>query len=418
MYKQLTRLLRASTVQQSIITVGATFSSAGLGAVYYIFLARILSSTEYGLFIVTLTVIQTASSVLDLGVSQGLLRFVGEFRLSKDYYPFAWIGFWMKLLIGGLASVIFLLFSRQLAILFFHHPEYAENLNLVGISVLVQMLFYFVLTMFQGQQRFVHWGILQVGTNVLRLVILWVVYSMRLLTVNSAIISFSLSYLLGFGIAWLFINHQFIKARATKDQLLSFWQFSKWTAAYSGIGSITNRLDTFMSARFLTLSQVGIYSLSYTMASFLPQLSAAIGAVTSAKFAGVADVNSEKKYIKKAILFITGISCAVALIMVPVALVVIKFTGRAEYGLSLAPFGILLVGMTVFMATNPIRDSIMYFYHKPQFAFYSTLLQAVTILGLGSILLPKFGVVGAALTIVFSYLVISVLGLVYYKKLK
>jgi len=228
---------------------------------------------------------------------------------------------------------------------------------------------------------------------------------------------FILSYFLGVGMSWFWLDKKFLTARTTISETKSFWDFNKWTAVTGLLLALSSRVDIFLTARFLSLAQVGIYSLAVIMVSFLPQLAAAIGAVTTSKFAGFTDHATAHKYLGKAILFVGGVSVLVALAMIPVALVVIKFAGKNNYALAFTPFLILLAGQTVFLFTNPIRDSLMYYHAKPQFFFWLCLGQTITLILAGWILIPRFGVNGSAISILAGQAFTAVVSIWYYHKL-
>lgn len=93
-------LLKTHTIRQSAITSISTFISAGLGAVFYLLLARFLGPHEYGLFSLSLTLLMLLVTISDVGMAQGLIRFIGEKRNSDGYLPFASLALRTKILMG------------------------------------------------------------------------------------------------------------------------------------------------------------------------------------------------------------------------------------------------------------------------------------------------------------------------------
>ena len=88
--------------------------------------------------------------------------------------------------------------------------------------------------------------------------------------------------------------------------------------------------------------------------------------------------------------------------MIPAAMFVIWFTGR-DFSASLAPFLILLLSLAIFTSLNPVRDSILYFYHRPQFFFWANLVQAAIIIAAGFLLIPRLGIIGTSLAVLISH---------------
>ena len=65
MRQLISQAIHTSTFRQTIITTVSTFASAGLGAVFYLFLARLLTPADYGLFTLATSAALTALSIAD-----------------------------------------------------------------------------------------------------------------------------------------------------------------------------------------------------------------------------------------------------------------------------------------------------------------------------------------------------------------
>lgn len=417
MYARIKSVLTTHTFQQTLITTGSTFLASGLGAVFYLLLARFLGPAEYGLFSLAMAALLIVTSIGDLGLGQSVIRFVGANSRDRKYLPYVNLALKTKLISGALAIMAFAGLSSLLAKYIFHQPSLSTLLPLVGIGVLAQLLFFLSLAVFQGLQKFWLWGGFQVGVNALRLLLLAPFIFIFHLTSFEALFVFIAVYLLGFILSLIWLDRGILKSKSTSSQASAFWTFNKWTAAMGVIMAISSRIDILLTARFLNLTQVGIYSLATTMVAFLPQLAGSIGAVTTAKFAGFTDAKSARKYLGKAILFVGGISVLVALVMIPVAMIVIRFAGKADYAAAITPFFILLLGLVVFLFTNPIRDSLLYYHAKPQFFFWLNLVQAITIFSIGWHLIPLWGVIGSAISYVISQVFVVLVTVWYYRKL-
>lgn len=417
MISKIKKIFETQTLRQAAVTSAATFLASGLGAVFYLLLAKILGPAEYGLFFLAMATLAVVTSVADLGLGPSLVRFVGANRQNRQYLPFVNLALKTKFISGLLVTITFAGLSSFLARYVFHQPALSSLLSLVGIGVLSQLLFFLPLAVFQGLQRFWLWGGFQVGVNALRLFLLVPFIIFFHLTTFQSLLVFVAAYIVGFGISLFWMDKGLITSNATNPQIKSFWSFNKWTALTGVLMAAASRVDIFLTGRFLSLAQVGIYSLATIMVAFLPQLAGAIGAVTTAKFASFHDPESPKKYLGKAVLFVGGISVLVALAMIPVAIIVIRFAGKSDYIAAFVPFVILLVGLVIFLFTNPIRDSLMYYHTKPQFFFWLSLGQAITVFLVGWNLIPLWGVMGASLSFVAGQIFVAGTSIWYYRKI-
>ncbi|KKQ75891.1 MAG: Polysaccharide biosynthesis protein [Candidatus Woesebacteria bacterium GW2011_GWB1_38_5b] len=406
MYSRIKRVIATHTFRQSIVTVISTFATAGLGAVFYLLLARLIGSHEYGLFSVAVSLLTIIVTFTDVGMGQGLVKFVAENSQADKYQPYVKIALFTKIVIGFITGLALWIFAKPLAVLLLRQPEVANLLPIAGWGIFSIMLFSLSIYVFQGLQKFVLWGGLQIGANIFRLLLFGLLF--LLIKVNSAwgVVLFVSAPLFGFLLSWVWLPAGIVKAKITSTHWHKFWNFNKWTAAFSITATLASRLDTLLTARFLTLSQTGVYAMAITMVAFLPQLSSAIGAVTAPKFASFSDSSHSQKYLAKAALFSFATSVAVALAMIPAALVVVWFIGR-DFSASFAPFLILLLSLAIFTSLNPIRDSILYFYKRPQFFFWANLLQGLVIIAVGSVLIPLYGVIGTALSALISHVIFA-----------
>ncbi len=417
MHHKLKQVTSSSTFQQSAITSISTFLSAGFGAIYYLILAKIIGVREYGLFSLGLSILLAGSSLADLGMGPSIVRFVSGHKQENTYAPYANVALRTKLVTSTVAILIFTIFASFIANNILHQPEVADLLPWVGFSIASFVLFSFSASMFQGLQEFWWWGGIQVGANIFRLIIMGLFIILGILSAKVALILFGAALLSAFIVSFFKLDKKILTTRPDTSHALKFWEFNKWTAIFTISASIVGRLDTILAARYVSISQVGIYSLALTMTSFLPQLSGALGAVTGPKFAGFSNSKEAKQYLRKALFFSSSIALVCCILMIPAAAFVIWFTGK-DYSDAFIPFLILLLAVGLFTATNPVRDIILYGYKKPKFFFFSSLIQAVVVCLIGATIIPRIGIVGASISMLISQLVLIVLSIFYYSKLK
>ncbi len=405
MYNKIKSLLETSTVRQSSITTISTFASAALGAVFYLILARLLGTSDYGLFSLSLSILVTSVTIADVGMGQGIIRFIGENRDSDKYLGYANFALKTKLFLALVCWLGLTLFASPIASLI-SQPSLVDTLPVVGFGTFAFIMASYSFSMLQSLQKFSIWGGLQVGSNLIRLFILWTMSFLVPVDTHLAILVFGFTSLFSFLLSWFWLDKKIWIARSNTTHALHFWNFNKWTASFSMLSSVVSRLDIFLASRYLDLSTIGSYSLAVTMVSFMPQLSVAIGAVTSAKLANKSDPRDAKRYLRKSTIFLTLVSIGVALLMIPTALVVVRFAGTG-YSAALPPFFVLLVSQIIFMMGNPLRDYILYFLKTPRVFFWTAIVQGIVVVVSGVLLIPKFGNVGTALSVFASLLALT-----------
>ncbi len=91
-----------------------------------------------------------------------------------------------------------------------------------------------------------------------------------------------------------------------------------------------------------------------------------------------------------------------------------RFSGP-EYLAGFVPFLILILSQVIFLALSPLRDSLLYYYSRPDFFFWISLANGAVTLITGIILLPRLGLVGAALSNLFGQIIVNAFCFLFYK---
>jgi O-antigen/teichoic acid export membrane protein len=68
-----------------------------------------------------------------------------------------------------------------------------------------------------------------------------------------------------------------------------------------------------------------------------------------------------------------------------------------------APFQLLLVSMIFFVASIPIVSLVIYYLKKPKVLSVNSILQVIIVIVGNFILIPKFGKLGPAISLILSY---------------
>jgi O-antigen/teichoic acid export membrane protein len=412
MFGKIKRYLQTATARQSAVTSFSTITNAVLGAVFYFLLARLLGAFDYGIFSLGISLITTLSGVFDLGSDQSLIMFLPKFK-KPDFYPYLKLALIIKLLFGTLILLTLVIFSHNISSGIFHQPSLQKLMPLIGLGVITQLLFSFSTSVAQSFQRYYLWGALFIGTNLTRLILLISLYYANNLNVTLVIIIYILLPLLGFVALLSIIKIDFIKAKISGLVIKQFFSFNKWITGFVILSAANSRLDVFFVARYISLSAVGIYSLCLQIVSVLPQLTSALGAVTSPKFSSFTTIGQNIEYVKKTSLLSSLFALCSALILIPLSIILFNFSG-ASYLSGFTPFMVLLVSSVIFLITTPIRDSLLYFFGKPMLFFFAGVFQIILYLSLSPFLMLKFSIIGASFIVLINIILSSLFYSFYY----
>jgi O-antigen/teichoic acid export membrane protein len=397
MKEKIRQILGTKTFSQTFVTLFGTMVNGALGLFFYVLAARYLGPSKFGVFSISVTAMALIASIANFGVDTGIVRFVGA-SIKNDREKalrFLKAGLYIKI-ISSLSVIILGWYTVPfIADGFFRKSELIYPLRLSLIGVGSALLFSYVASAIQALQKFWLWSGLNIFSNLLRLFATIGFFALGTFSVESALSVYIIFPFLGF-LLGLFFLPNFFKVQGEKLVFSEFMKFNGWVAAFTVIAAIASRLDTFLSARFLTLSDVGIYSVAVSLTSFIPQVVFAIGTVVAPKLASFTSKGDALKYLKKLQLFVLGIGIVGIIIGIPLSYLVIPYFYGANYISSISPFIILLFAQAIFLISIPVHTAIIYYFSYPKLFVYITLVNFLIILLGGWYAIGLFGYIGAA----------------------
>lgn len=398
--EKLKNLLKTDTLKKSSITFSSTLVNGALGVAFFIVTARFLGPVSFGLLMVAITTCTLVSDISDLGVGSGMVRFVSKYasKNRNKAYQYMKLGMVTKLIVGTTVVIIGYLISPLISMYIFDKPDLIFPLRIAFLGVLGVMLFNFGIHTLQSFQKFAIWGSLYIATNTLRLLLVILLVLLSKLNLSNVLSIYIMMPFLGFLISLFIIPKQFVKSEVTLKTRKQFFNYNKWIALMTAVAAFSSRVDIFISAKFLSLDQVGIYTASSQLVQVIPQLASSIGAVLAPKMSAKENLEDLIDYLKKTQLMVTGLVALAALAM-PLAFIFIPLFYGANYLSSVPIFLILFTSMLIFLFSVPVHNAIFYYFSNPKLFFYLAIIQLVVVT-LGSILLINtFGVSGLALSV-------------------
>ena len=397
--------LRSRTVYQSAITSVSTVINGLLGVAFYILAARALGPSDFGILIIALTTLTLVADIATVGADTGIVRFVGRYYESdkNKALQFLKLGLEVKLFVGIVILFLGFLLVPAAAINIFAKPELIIPLRIAIVGAFGMLLFTFATSALQAVQKFWTWGFLNISANSLRLIaILFLLYSGSL-NISLTLTSYVACIFLGFFVALLFLPN-FFKARGEVSQAREFFHYNKWIALFVLIAAISGRLDTYITAKFLSLTDVGIYGVAVSLSAIGAQIVAGITTVVAPKLASFDTDKKAIEYLKKLQLFVILLGIAGVVVGIPASGIAIPFFYGKEYIASVAPLAVLIVAQAVFLFSVPAHASVVYYFSYPKLFVYISIANFLIIAGFGWFLISNFGYMGAAYTVLLGNL--------------
>lgn len=406
----LKQIFKTVTWKQSQITITGTLINGGLGALFYIVLARILGPSDFGLLTIALTTLVLIADIADIGTNTGLIRFVSSnlARSSDKAYRFLKLSLEIKLITWAVSFLAIFFLAPFLATLVFHKEELILPLRLVALGVGGALLFTFVTSALQAYQKYFLWALVNILTNSLRLILILVLGYYSLLDVENSLMVYILLPFFGFFVA-LFIlpARKILTSREEFSLSRELFKYNMPVAIFTTIAAFSARLDTYLNAVLLSAREVGIYGAANQLVAIMPQLVSALGLVAAPKFASFQSIKQMLTYFKKFQVFVFGI-CLLGILTIPVSAYLIPILFGSQYQEAVIPFIFLFIAMLIFLFSIPVHHSVIFYFGRPDIFIWVSVGHLVIIGGLGYFMIYNFGVVGASITVligtVFNFL--------------
>jgi len=416
-------------VTKSLGKVGKGASILFIGTVlgiFFNFLARIViarfyTPEDYGLFNLFFTVLSIFLTLSLLGLSNGIQRFIGYYTGSGEKEKIKVVES-CGLLIGTISGVCFgiLLFflAPGIASIFSKAPEFIYYLRIAAITLPFYVLLSSLIAIFRGYQRtkekvlFYDLGrntlflVLSFILGILALPFVGIIWSMFVATAIVAI-SFFIYYLKKQKMLLKRVITFSFDSSVAKTILI----FSLPLLFVNVMHRIMGWTDTVMIGYFLFEIDVGFYNVAKPMSSFI---STGL-TITNFIYAPlVAGLYAQKKFRENDFIF-TALTKWICFLTLPLTMifffysdVVISKSFGVEYLPGTIPLKILVVAYFInnFMGPN---GSTLIAYGKTKFLMYATFVSATLNITLNVLLIPIYGIVGAAIATGISILSVNII---------
>lgn len=414
-------------VKGSAIVFVALVVTGLVGFVLRIFLARSLSVTEYGLFYAVFTLVSVFVIFHDLGLGSALVKYIPEFEVRRQFREIkssmAFSLIFQAVFAVSIATMLFA-FSDQIALAVFNTGSASPIIKILG-TMLFSMIFYYLFrAAFQGFQNMLAYALM----NLFQILFVFLFAILFVGVLGFGIKGAAFAYLFAslaiaiFGLTLFWGGYPRVikeKIRITKPLIKKLFLFALPVFVGGLGGLIISYTDTLMIMVFRSLPEVGLYQTVQPTARILWYFVASLVAIL---FPMISElwVRRERKLLGNALHFLTKFAF---ILIIPAALVFIAFPGIAinllfgsRYLAGAAALQIL-AGAAIVYTLYAILVSTMSGIGKPIINTKVVALMACLNLAGNLLLIPTYGIEGAAIATLSAYTLGLVLMFYYARKL-
>ncbi len=372
------------------------------GAVFYIVIVRMFSTTAVGAIALFLAIVGLFNIVFSFGLGTAAQHFT-SYNLGIRDYPSVRktirkiIGFGFVLSILGFLALLFS--SREISLLFLHNPSYSFLVRLLSVVLLGNILFGILNGALLGLQNFRLSAIINI--------VIWVFYyfgsialAIYARTLDIIIIGWITGIFLGVALELVIILRQISRypgqGRAPGGNYILKYSLPVLLSGIIGYGA--SYMDRFVVAGLLTLSSLGVYNFALLIASSLGFVAVPFNNILMPKFSELfgegrkADISS----------IVDGSSVLLSSIYVPAAMgvaalspMVLDLLGGSQYIGGSVALSIIMGFSALFISVNILTQAIASV-RRTQLFIYSSAAALASNIVISILLIPRFGLIGAA----------------------
>ena len=383
-----------------------------LAYVFRIILARSLTLEEYGLFYAVFSFVSFFLFFRGFGTQTALVKFISQYRIKKEYNKVKtaiFSVFTIQMISSLVMGVILFLLAPFLAENYFRNESAILIMRLFVVYIFLSVIFKILRNIFSGFQKFKLFSLME-PIRMLTTIIFLIIFLIYGKGVFSPILSLIIgwSFVILLFLPFLTKMFDFSKYKISKVKIMTgkiLW--FGLPLMFVGVSSkVISNIDTLILTYFSTLEQVGIYNVilpssliflfigNSLSTIFLPLSSSLWTKGMKEKLA----YNLAKSY-KYTLLFTVPIILAT---LIYANLFLDLFFGEA-FVEGTAAFRVLLVGV-LFYTLAVINNSVLSGIGKPRLVMKILLSASLINLVLNMILIPLFGIMGAAFSTSISYI--------------
>lgn len=380
-------------------------------------ITKTLGAFDYGIWSQINVTISLLAPLVLMGLSMAFVRFYSAKKDKNEIQEGFFSIFLFVAFISFIICLILFIFSSPISLFLFKDSSYTflfnVSLSLIILGALNTIIQYYF-RIFQQIYTFTGISIFRsLGRIFLTIIFLYANYGL-FGVIESAIIIESIAFIIG-----LFLIIKQIGVSFPSFQHLSeFLHYSLPLTPNGLMMWITDSSDRYIIGYFLGTITVGIYSASYGIGYLIFLFVAPIQMILFpqlSKLYDLGDIPAVKLYISYSLKFflLIALPAVVGLSVLAKTILIILTSSEFNIGYLIIPFVALAA---VFSGIVQILSNIIFITKETKFSFYIVAISSILNLLINILLIPIIGYIAAAISTMFSYIVMAVL--CYYKTLK
>lgn len=403
-FAPLLTLVKSKTAVNTYFVIGGNFLSAVLAFVFTYIATKALTKADFGYFSAMLSLSLLVSDLSDFGIGSSLSAFLPALESQKDkLLQFLKSSFIVQSLIIIAMGVLLFFISGILAQTILHDIGKIEFIYITIIFAIINIFSNYFQYALSARQKFYSVAFLSSYSSAIRVFLLGILIVFSLTSVSGVLWLHVVTFFLTGMTAIYLLKGDFIFYRQSFSDAKKLIGFSYHLGIARGLTALASRLDVLMLMALLSPAvgplETADYAVASKVVSIYPLFAGSFSTVIAPKLSVITDRKELKSFMMKISFGTLGlIGTIVVMILLADPFMNLLFTKAA-----VEPFQLLLISMIFFVASIPVVSLVIYYLKKPKILSVNSVLQVVIVIAGNYILIPQYGKLGPAISLILSY---------------
>jgi O-antigen/teichoic acid export membrane protein len=395
-------------IQDSSILYFSNLVTAGVGFLSSIIIARVLGPSSFAIIAAYNAIALTLIGFTDFGLGTGLIKHATPLlkRDKKKAVAYLKAVFYVEIIIGLLLLVAGMLLAPFLPKLLGQGDISINVVRLAVLSASIGSGAAFVGAALATYKKFKLNALTSILFGALKLTSTVILWSANLLSIQSILILYIFLSIFNAIVGFSVVPKDYLQKvprQKVKKAAKNIFHFSIWLTLSFFVTSIMGKLDFFFIFRIKGAESAGVYAASQQLGQVYALLLGAIATVLTSHVSEKIDYEDMMGFLRKS-LKTAAVGSMGFLISIAVAPIVINIFFGQKYALAVRPLQFLIIHFALNLLLLPF--SLLFIpLGKVKIGTLITAIQFILSLILYPIFIRRFGISGAAITVICATLV-------------
>jgi len=375
-----------------------------------------LAVSEYGSLGLLITTGSIMSTIFLLGINYGLFRSYFEYKDEESRKAVISSAFFMILASNVILFTIGFVFSNQMSYLIFGNYDYRLHFIFITLITVFEIFNIVPSAVLQAKRKSVVFISLQVIFLLIRLgLIIYLIVSRNMgimgVLIGNLVVGFlsCLAY-------YFYIRKEFV-ARFLKSEAINMLKVGLPLIPSSLSVFVFNSIDRYFLNYYSDLSEVGLYNLAYNFGNLVTVLFATpLALIWPAVFLSAKDHKNMKEFYVRALTYTSMIAFFIFLVISLLSKEAIELFANEEYWGAYTVIPIIVLTYAIWSLRKSVLVGVI-LKKRTQIQALIFFIGAVINIGLNFLLIPRYGIMGAASSTIATYIIIMIALVIYCKNL-